>query len=62
MNEFQIQMDKSDLASLCAKSERFVGTEGGGMDQAIAMLATAGKAGLALTSYSLVKPSEWALL
>lgn len=30
------------MASICAKSERHIGTEGGGMDQAIAFMATAG--------------------
>lgn len=30
------------MASICAKSERYIGTEGGGMDQAIAFMATAG--------------------
>lgn len=30
------------MASICAKSERYIGTEGGGMDQAIAFMAVAG--------------------
>ena len=34
------------LAELCARSERYVGTEGGGMDQAAAFLSTAGAAKL----------------
>ncbi|KAK9882323.1 hypothetical protein WA026_020441 [Henosepilachna vigintioctopunctata] len=33
---------KEDIADLCAKAERYIGTQGGGMDQAIAFLATDG--------------------
>ncbi|KAL4713816.1 hypothetical protein ACJJTC_015470 [Scirpophaga incertulas] len=32
-------LNKTKIASMCAKCERYIGTEGGGMDQAIAFLA-----------------------
>eukprot|EP00045_Choanoeca_perplexa_P012302 m.133767 g.133767 ORF g.133767 m.133767 type:complete len:487 (+) comp15955_c0_seq1:525-1985(+) len=37
---------KLELATLCAKAEHYVGTEGGGMDQSISCLAEAGTAKL----------------
>ena len=38
----QLSFTKQQLADNCARSERYIGTEGGGMDQAIAMLANQG--------------------
>ncbi|XP_032806419.1 N-acetylgalactosamine kinase [Petromyzon marinus] len=39
-------MSKVTLAEVCARCERYIGTEGGGMDQSISFLAEAGKAKL----------------
>ncbi|KAF5279118.1 hypothetical protein FQA39_LY05796 [Lamprigera yunnana] len=39
-------ISKKKLAHLCAECERYIGTQGGGMDQAIAFLATEGCAKL----------------
>uniref|UniRef100_A0A0B6ZMI4 Galactokinase n=1 Tax=Arion vulgaris TaxID=1028688 RepID=A0A0B6ZMI4_9EUPU len=39
-------MTKEQLSEVCAKCERYIGTEGGGMDQAISFTAKAGKAKL----------------
>ncbi|KAL1117455.1 hypothetical protein AAG570_004781 [Ranatra chinensis] len=38
----KMQLSKSELAALSARSEQYIGTVGGGMDQAIAFLATKG--------------------
>lgn len=42
----QFTLDKAILADISAKCERFIGTQGGGMDQAIAFLAREGCAQL----------------
>ncbi|XP_018574111.1 N-acetylgalactosamine kinase [Anoplophora glabripennis] len=39
-------LTKEKMANLCAQCERYIGTQGGGMDQAIAFLATEGCAKL----------------
>ncbi|XP_033023696.1 N-acetylgalactosamine kinase isoform X1 [Lacerta agilis] len=39
-------LPKVELAELCSKSERYIGTEGGGMDQSICFLAEKGTAKL----------------
>ena len=39
-----LEMDRLQLAELLARAEQYVGTRGGGMDQAICLLATAGHA------------------
>ncbi|VDN18995.1 unnamed protein product [Gongylonema pulchrum] len=38
------EIDKVDFAELCAKVERYIGMEGGGMDQAVEVLAEEGSA------------------
>jgi N-acetylgalactosamine kinase len=40
----EVQIDKHQLAELLARAERYVGSEGGGMDQAVSLLAEGGKA------------------
>lgn len=39
---FSVEKTKLEFAELAAKCERYIGTQGGGMDQAIAILATPG--------------------
>ena len=38
-----MRLRRREIADLSARSERYIGTAGGGMDQAIAMLASPGK-------------------
>lgn len=46
MEANQNSLSKVALAEICAKCERYIGTEGGGMDQSISFLAESGKAKL----------------
>ncbi|KAK1887787.1 N-acetylgalactosamine kinase [Dissostichus eleginoides] len=46
MEANQKSLSKVALAEICAKSERYIGTEGGGMDQSISFLAERGTAKL----------------
>ena len=47
---------KKDLAEMCARSEHHIGTQGGGMDQAISFLGQPGKA--FMIEFNPVRPSE----
>ncbi|GBG77699.1 hypothetical protein CBR_g24145 [Chara braunii] len=54
-----VNFDKSDVAEFACRSERHVGTQGGGMDQAIAMLARPGVA--MLIDFDPIRATEVAL-
>ena len=47
---------KRELAELCAKCERYIGTEGGGMDQAISFLGAESKA--LMIEFNPIRPTE----
>lgn len=46
LTAFKKTLSKLELADICARCERYVGTEGGGMDQSISFLAEEGTAKL----------------
>jgi N-acetylgalactosamine kinase len=46
MNAYEKQISRLELAEICQHCERYIGTEGGGMDQSISFLAQKGTAKL----------------
>jgi galactokinase len=62
----RIDIDRTTLATRLARAERFVGTEGGGMDQAILLLAHDRSASLIefdpLRATPIAVPDQWAFI